>query len=118
MKQPINLHFSKLTLVELLTMIHTLKSSLVCPSVLSAFAFLDICVVSISVVSEQHRKISDANSCFTKTSHVVNIIYVPFKDILHCCNKDKGATVQDQIKMWFIILQFISLCNWGRKIQK
>ena len=99
MKQPINLHLSKLTLVELLTMIHTSKSSLVCPLFLSAFAFLDICVVSITIVSEQHRKISNVNSCFIKTFHVANIIYVPFKGVSHCCNKGKGATVQDQIKM-------------------
>lgn len=117
MKQPINLHLSKLTLVELLTMIHTSKSSLACPSFLSAFAFLGICVVSVTVVSEQHRKISNVNSCFIKIFHVVNIIYVPFKGVSHCCNKDKEATVQDQIKMQLISL-CSSLCNWGMKIKK
>lgn len=99
MKQQINLHVSRLILVELLTTIHMSKSSLVCPSFLSAFAFLDICVVSITVVSEQHRKISTVNSCVIKTFHVVNIIYVPFKHVSHCCNKGIGATVQDQMKM-------------------
>lgn len=94
-----NLHLSKLTLVELLTMVHMSKSSLACLSFLSAFACLDICVVSITIVSEQHRKISNVNSCFIKTLHVVNVIYVPFKSVSHCYNKDKGATVQDQIKI-------------------
>lgn len=56
MKLPMDLHLSKLGLVEKLTMIHTSKSSLVCPSFLSAFAFLDICVVPIVIVSDQHRK--------------------------------------------------------------
>lgn len=43
-------------------MIHTSKSSLVCPLFVSAFAFLDICLVSITV-SDQDRKNITVNSC-------------------------------------------------------
>lgn len=80
-------------------MIHTSESSLVCPSFLSAFHFLDICVVSTIIVSDQYRKNINVNLYLNTTFHGVNIIYVPFRDVSQCCNKDKGDTVQDQIKM-------------------
>lgn len=66
---------------SMITMIRMSKSSLVYPSFLSAFAFLDICVASITVVSQQHRKISNINSWFIKSFHVVNIVYVSFKGV-------------------------------------
>lgn len=77
-------------------MIHMSKSSLVCPSFLSAFAFLDICVVSITIASkQQQQKISNVNSCFIEIFHVVNTNFVLFKGVSHCCNKNKGATASN-----------------------
>lgn len=59
----------------------------------------------------------NVNSSLNTTFHVINMIYVPFRGVSQCCNKDKGDTVQDQIKMQLISL-CDSLCNWERKIKK
>lgn len=64
--------------------------------------FLCICVVFTTVVSEQHIKMGNVNSCYIKTFHIVNIIYILFKGISHCHNTDKEATVQDQINMYVV----------------
>lgn len=46
----------------------------------------------------------NVNCCLNTTFHVVNIIYVPFRGVSQGCNKDRGDTVPDQIKMQLISL--------------